>query len=875
MSLYALSPLTSLSWMCAISDLAKPECSIAWTADTKMDVMLASPFAVAILIVSYGLSKWFIHHKDPSTNSHDLVFKCEAMSVGIFFVGSSFLLKGMLGGFDCSTDLTNGKDYLDIDPGIECWGDEHTSIRNKAAIGLTMWCVILASISCRFLSDGGKYRYSFLTTKLEDRWFWWELFLLARKILIMACGLFNTRHTARGWYCGSLVIIVALAVHAYARPYKDSLVDFCESASLMSTLIIFQSGMIFNSSIDHTGLLSWFLEKLSIFLVLAVATLGLLSQADALIQNAHDSVHFSKQFVQRRSRGSLRKACAQLGIGLELLRPDHALDKQIPPKVKEMSERLSNLGPQSLVNSCCAFWTFEEAELLLLTIRRLPEEVLSDLLFLERAKRGKKNFGVKNELERQLMAARVLKSPVVLRLAENIKPAHHWARSLAHQLASPQEFEEAIKVLERTQKDGDIRQTLWRRMCCCQALRESDDSSQRRSSDSTSEDHFENPVHGGLDSDDSSDAGDDQQPDPRKNERSLAASKEHLSVATLDSLAKVDMLAKHLADVRQQVMTGSQTITELSLAAERSTRLINEMMSTVIVDNTIEAVAGTCGGKKKKGNLNLEIRSVHFGPGSAVTIDRSKSGRNALALFGTIIEEEGKEGAHRKGVRHHKRPTQGRAYGSKFEPYDFSTQPEELVLTIDGREHTVEFAVNLPNVQAAVALLHVQPWIQRSRKDEDLPAASAATVALAQKLTDEDPVGDDEPGAYMGKRCGCCSYNRLPRSLQTTAAVRRHRRFDTAILTLVHELHQRFIDINKGVGHSHSESLAVVAMRLNASTRRMDDVEGALELSNAGNNAGQVLTMDLDLGAAGGGDEMDEAANAIFETVDELSMSSV
>ena len=357
MSLYALSPLTSLSWMCAISDLAKPECSIAWTADTKMDVMLASPFAVAILIVSYGLSKWFIHHKDPSTNSHDLVFKCEAMSVGIFFVGSSFLLKGMLGGFDCSTDLTNGKDYLDIDPGIECWGDEHTSIRNKAAIGLTMWCVMLASISCRFLSDGGKYRYSFLTTKLEDRWFWWELFLLARKILIMACGLFNTRHTARGWYCGSLVIIVALAVHAYARPYKDSLVDFCESASLMSTLIIFQSGMIFNSSIDHTGLLSWFLEKLSIFLVLAVATLGLLSQADALIQNAHDSVHFSKQFVQRRSRGSLRKACAQLGIGLEFLRPDHALDKQIPPKVKEMSERLSNLGPQSLVNSCCAFWT--------------------------------------------------------------------------------------------------------------------------------------------------------------------------------------------------------------------------------------------------------------------------------------------------------------------------------------------------------------------------------------------------------------------------------------------------------------------------------------------------------------------------------------
>jgi hypothetical protein len=120
------------------------------------------------------------------------------MSVGIFFVGTSFLLKGFLGGFDCTRDRANGKLYLDIDPGIECYTDDHTTIRLKAVLGLVMWCAIMGRICLTFLGENGKYKYSFLTTKLEDKWYWWELFLLARKTLIMACGLFNTSETSRG-----------------------------------------------------------------------------------------------------------------------------------------------------------------------------------------------------------------------------------------------------------------------------------------------------------------------------------------------------------------------------------------------------------------------------------------------------------------------------------------------------------------------------------------------------------------------------------------------------------------------------------------------------------------------------------------------------
>ena len=104
---------------------------------------------------------------------------------------------------------------------------------------------------------------------------------------------------------------------------------------------------------------------------------------------------------------------------------------------------------------------------MLLKVRQLSERQLADLLFLERTKGRKKNRGVQSELERQLMAAHILKCRPVVKLAENIIPARRRALSLACQLATPEEFEEAIMVLERKQAEvANIRrQSLWRKVC--------------------------------------------------------------------------------------------------------------------------------------------------------------------------------------------------------------------------------------------------------------------------------------------------------------------------------------------------------------------------------------------------------------------------
>jgi len=85
----------------------------------------------------------------------------------MFMVGSSFFVKGILGGIDCTPDATSGKNYLDIEPSIECDSalPEYSGIYTKSLCGVALWIAMLSLILTKFLSEGGKYRYSFLTTK--------------------------------------------------------------------------------------------------------------------------------------------------------------------------------------------------------------------------------------------------------------------------------------------------------------------------------------------------------------------------------------------------------------------------------------------------------------------------------------------------------------------------------------------------------------------------------------------------------------------------------------------------------------------------------------------------------------------------------------
>ena len=80
----------------------------------------------------------------------------------------------------------------------------YAELYRLAEIGLSGWGVMLCIVCLGFAGKKGKQRFAFLTEKMEDKWYWWEILLMVRKILIMMCGMFNSSTPERGWYISSM-----------------------------------------------------------------------------------------------------------------------------------------------------------------------------------------------------------------------------------------------------------------------------------------------------------------------------------------------------------------------------------------------------------------------------------------------------------------------------------------------------------------------------------------------------------------------------------------------------------------------------------------------------------------------------------------------
>ena len=86
--------------------------------------------------------------------------------------------------------------------------------------------------------------------------------LVLRKILIMASFVFFSDMVEKAWFLGSTVMVASLTIHSAAKPYEDALIDWCEFFSLVSTIFIFQSGVVFKVLNDRKytpAFTAWFL----------------------------------------------------------------------------------------------------------------------------------------------------------------------------------------------------------------------------------------------------------------------------------------------------------------------------------------------------------------------------------------------------------------------------------------------------------------------------------------------------------------------------------------------------------------------------------------------------------------------------------------
>ena len=785
-------------------ELARPECSIKWTASNRMDVMLAVPFGGAFLVLCYGASGWLFNRKDPATNSLNLKRKCESMGVGMFMVFSSFFLKGILGGIDCTPDATSGKYYLDIEPSVECdtASAEYNLIYTKVFAGVALWCAMFGILVLNFFSEGGKYRYSFLTTKLEDKWFYWELVLLLRKILIMCSGLFNSSAIARGWYLGSMVVIVSLAAHAFARPFKKNLVDACEFASLFSTLVIFQSGMVWNSAVDETGLLGEGLEKLSILLILLVSGLGIIAQIDAIQENNSDPRSYRAYKIRQLDGRSIRVLCEQLQISnlfkQEADYPSDYIAADVnPQQAKQREERLAALKAkiEGLGHKgCCGVWVGSTADEILADLHRLQDiEMLRELLSFERERQSTlrprdRNKSMELELRRRLRAELVVACPTLHNVEKNRVEAASAALALASQLVTADELEIARETLET---ELERAQEATAEPLCDRILwwrRQKNRGGGGTEPVNGKQYDIVNPMHerGALDDD----------VDEEKQQGSASGAANKVASEMSEDLKR---LLAELQNLTNNVDTDTQTLNHITQVTKQATKVLNTtMVSTINLHPSevyIEVLKTDKKSKKSKksaGNAGPRLRmtSLRIGKASSVVIDQQRSGPNALALFGKLDVSQGKD---MDGTK-----TAGDCTSTSFTPYDFSGvgKSESLVVVVDGNEsarHEMMIAVNIQEVWQLVQLLSDQPWVRRPSSAEDLTTAKEAAKALANHLRYYDPVGDGGLERTVVKKC-CGLYRKdiLPAPLKTDVNTRRERRFDAAVVALRDEIKFRF-----------------------------------------------------------------------------------
>jgi hypothetical protein len=98
----------------------------------------------------------------------------------------------------------------------------------------------------------------------------------------MASFLFFSDLAEQAWFLGSAVMVASLLLHSAAKPYEDELIDWCEFLSLLSTLFIFQAGVLFKvlndpakpEMGDKARAMSEALETASIILTMLNIVLG-------------------------------------------------------------------------------------------------------------------------------------------------------------------------------------------------------------------------------------------------------------------------------------------------------------------------------------------------------------------------------------------------------------------------------------------------------------------------------------------------------------------------------------------------------------------------------------------------------------------------
>jgi hypothetical protein len=113
---------------------------------------------------------------------------------------SVFFLQPMVQGLDC-VETADKRRFLDIEPSTECDTSQsvYAVIRRRSIVGILIWlgCAIVLAVA---ILRGGQSEFAFIAKKMKPNLFWWELFLINRKIAVMTIVTSLSSRKVEAWF---------------------------------------------------------------------------------------------------------------------------------------------------------------------------------------------------------------------------------------------------------------------------------------------------------------------------------------------------------------------------------------------------------------------------------------------------------------------------------------------------------------------------------------------------------------------------------------------------------------------------------------------------------------------------------------------------
>eukprot|EP00003_Mantamonas_plastica_P032012 TRINITY_DN854_c0_g1_i1.p1 TRINITY_DN854_c0_g1~~TRINITY_DN854_c0_g1_i1.p1 ORF type:complete len:2525 (-),score=734.09 TRINITY_DN854_c0_g1_i1:3672-10397(-) len=214
-----------------------------------------SDFQFVLSSIRFSVATWFFEMGEDFKTSLTFMINETLLTLALLYI---ILCKRVLETFDC-TDLGNGLVILDAVPDEECWkeGGLHMRMLFPGIIFSLIYAlgipILFFEIMRRWKSKEAREepefekKYSVLTVKYNDRFYWFEGMILLRKASIVCVNLFAGAFPSLQGLLGIAILGAATMVQFALKPFRMKSQNRLEGILLIISLLLLLSGMVYVS----------------------------------------------------------------------------------------------------------------------------------------------------------------------------------------------------------------------------------------------------------------------------------------------------------------------------------------------------------------------------------------------------------------------------------------------------------------------------------------------------------------------------------------------------------------------------------------------------------------------------------------------------